>query len=191
MPRIQFSLRTLLLVFIPVALAFAALINANYIWANAVLSVTIACLGISLIACIWTSQKSRAFWSGFAIFGCGYMLLTFAPWLDEHIGVSLISQQLLEKSARLFGHEVEASNEAFLSRRNFSRYWENKIYVVLKDASTGKEVSSRMVLYFWDYMLIGHCLFTLLSGLLGGLIGRWFYSRHKIQASKTETGQSP
>jgi hypothetical protein len=38
------------------------------------------------------------------------------------------------------------------------------------------------MLHYWDYLLIGHCLFTLLSGLAGGFLARWFFARREIQA---------
>jgi hypothetical protein len=186
MPRIQFSLRTLLLFFIPVALAIAALVNANFYWANATLTVTLACLGASIIGWIWCLGRASAFWSGFTIFGCGYAILTFAPWFDEHIGINLISFQILEKSAGLAGHQP------VIDPKVPSSVWEARQWCKEAELSKDQKISvMRPALHYFDYLFIGHCLFTLLSGLLGGFIGRWFYSRREIQASITEIGQPP
>lgn len=179
MPRIQFSLRTLLLAFIPIGLAIAALVNANFYWANAALTVTLACLGVSIVGWIWCSGRARAFWSGFAVLGCGYMLLTFVPWFDEHVGRSLISQQVLEKSAGLFGYDTPRAtgerDETFWDYKDFSRNTEF--------TNDQKYLNSiRGITHYWDYLFTGHCLFTLLSGLAGGLLANWFYARCEIQA---------
>jgi hypothetical protein len=148
MPRFQFSLRNLLLTFIPAGLAVAALVNANENWANIALTVTLACLGISIVGWIWCLHGARAFWSGFTVFGCGYMLLIVRPWFVENMGRFLISNQILESAAGLFGHLADNSS----------------------------------------YLLVGHCLFTLLSGLFGGLVGRWLYARREIMTTKDKIG---
>jgi hypothetical protein len=177
MPRIQFSLRTLLLAFIPIGLAIAALVNANYYWANAALTVTLACLGASIVGWLWCPGRGRAFWSGFAIFGCGYMLLAFGPWFDEHVGRSLISQQILERSAGLFGHQAD------LGPHEVSTFWQNKNFgrqaEFVSDPSYFASVGR--MLHYWDYLLIGHCVFTLLSGLAGALLASRFCTRREIK----------
>jgi hypothetical protein len=177
MSRLQFSLRTLLLAFIPIGLAVAALANANYYWANAALNVTLACLGISLIASMWSRKRTRAFWSGFAVFGCGYMLLAFGPWFDSHIGKNLISQQVLERSASLFGHKIPFGLPLVMDSiwSNKDASWEMEYMKKQYPAATANNI--------WDYLFVGHCLFALLSGLLGGFIGICFYMRSEILIS--------
>jgi hypothetical protein len=179
MPRFQFSLRTLLLAFIPVGLAIAALVNANYLWANAVLTVTLALLGTSLVGWIWTLKKARAFWSGFAVFGWGYMLLAFGPWFSEHVSANLISHQVLETSASLFGHQAAIG-------QNVSTFWENKDWSRQAGFVTDQKYRASIgrTMHYWDYLFVGHCLFTLISGLAGGFIGCWFYARRDIHAKE-------
>ena len=83
--RWQFSLRTLLVGVVFVAVSCGALLNANREWANSMLAVVLVMLLIGLIRWFVLRGRRQAFWSGFAIVGWGYFLLVqTSPSLIDH-----------------------------------------------------------------------------------------------------------
>jgi hypothetical protein len=51
--------------------------------AAAVLLVTQATLAFAILAVVYRAREGRAFWLGFALFGWGYMALTWDSWLGQ------------------------------------------------------------------------------------------------------------
>ncbi len=73
----------------------AALRGASPLWDSAVLSLTLAVLGLAILGALFLRGESRAFWGGFAIFGGGYLALTSGPWFAENVGPRLVTTEAL------------------------------------------------------------------------------------------------
>jgi hypothetical protein len=77
------SLRGLFAIVALVAIATAVLLRPTFLVASAVWSMTLFILGGALLAAFCSTGRSRAFWTGFAFFGCMHLILATAPWFDD------------------------------------------------------------------------------------------------------------
>ncbi len=69
MRRFRFSIASLLVVVLYVAVGFAALRESNEIWDSGLFTLTLAALLISILLAVHRTESRRAFWLGFALFG--------------------------------------------------------------------------------------------------------------------------
>src|SRR5262249_4847118 len=81
-----------------VALSLAAFGGATVFWASVMFTLTVATLCAATTWAILRRGTPRRFWTGFAIFGWAYLLLTFGPWPNGN-GVStppLLTRALID-----------------------------------------------------------------------------------------------
>jgi hypothetical protein len=79
MARYRFHIGSILTVVLFVAIGVAALREASDLWESGVFSLTVATLLFSILLAMHRTQEKRAFWLGFALFGCVYLALTSIP----------------------------------------------------------------------------------------------------------------
>lgn len=83
------SMRTkisgLMAVVLVVAVGLAALRSGSAIWAGACFLLTCGFLALAAVGSVFDTRGARAWWLGFAIFGCGYLVLAFSypPFLED------------------------------------------------------------------------------------------------------------
>jgi hypothetical protein len=80
--RVRFSIAALMAAVAVSALAIAALRSASAEWAGAMLMLVWGVLGLAIAGAVCRRGRERAWWFGFALFGCGYLLLAF--WSDNN-----------------------------------------------------------------------------------------------------------
>jgi hypothetical protein len=85
MKHIRFSIASLLLVVLFVAVGFAALRESNETWNSGVFTLTLAALLISILLAIHRTESRRAFWIGFALFGWIYLGLSLVPSIEYRL----------------------------------------------------------------------------------------------------------
>lgn len=76
----RFSLRSLLGLFLLVAVGCAALLRATPIIAAAVCGTSLLLLLAAIPLCAYRIGSRRAFWFGFALFGLSYYTIVCGPW---------------------------------------------------------------------------------------------------------------
>ena len=81
MPR--FSIKTMMVYMSFIAVGLAALRNANELWAGTIVVLTVGMLGTCVFSVHHGQTKMRNWWFGFALFGCGYVLIAFGPLFSE------------------------------------------------------------------------------------------------------------
>ena len=91
----SYSLRGLLLVVVGIGFGLTALSYANDMLANVIFSGVLVVLLIAVLFGAFGVPARRPFWSGFAIFGVTYLVLTMGPWFQESVGPRLLSRPLL------------------------------------------------------------------------------------------------
>jgi hypothetical protein len=69
MKRFRFHVGTLVILLLLLGVGFAALRESNEIWDSSIFSITLGMLSISILLAIHRTDKSRAFWLGFALLG--------------------------------------------------------------------------------------------------------------------------
>jgi hypothetical protein len=82
MRRIRFTIASLLVVVLVLALGFAALRESNEPWESGLFTITLAVLLTSILLAIHRTESRRAFWTGFALFGWTYLALSLVPSIE-------------------------------------------------------------------------------------------------------------
>jgi hypothetical protein len=97
MRRFRFSIASLMTLVVFVAVSLAALRYVSPLWARALFSITWGILLAAVIGIIYRDGRRRAFWVGFALFGFGYLALSFGPWASAEVRPHLITTALLNE----------------------------------------------------------------------------------------------
>lgn len=104
MQKFHFSLVSLLAVIAVAAIGCAALARPTEVWTSTAVTLCVALLFLALLKLVYCDRTRRAFWTGFVIFGWGYLLLDRMvlqfPGLDEQ---RLMTTKLLEQLADVVG----------------------------------------------------------------------------------------
>lgn len=184
----QFSIKALLGLAAFVAAACAALLNASEWWASATCTITLVVLLVAVLRSVFRRGPSRAFWLGFAIFGWAYVLLTFWPQSDptspcqRHLLTTKLSKWAYFELLPLVrtppsepiplppvprtsggGATVEFRDQV---RDEFRLAWDSAVPAAPQT-------------YYPDYtpfLSIAEWLWTLLLGMLGGILARYLYA---------------
>jgi hypothetical protein len=181
MKRFRFNIGTLVILVLFFGVGLAALRESNEIWDSSIFMLTLGVLLTSILFAIHRAEKRRAFGLGFALFGSAYLALSLLP--------SIESRLITTKALAYLDSKVPGRPVAFYVVTSYSRTGLNQVSngthalngiktpsagqgpIRLWDASTGK------VLGGWggttvNFVRIGHSLFALLVGWLGGQLSR-------------------
>ena len=165
------SVRSLTAVVLVSAIGLAALRNANHWSAGIMLLVALIATGTATLGAIFLRNRERAWWTGFALF-CGvYLVLMFSPWFSETFRAKLVT-----------GHLIK---EMYNSRFQTPLLPKVKVTEINMDSGVTKSswVTPTKPSYE-HFQSVGHSLFALLAGLLGGKVAVWFYARQtRVSAS--------
>ena len=74
---VRMKISGLMAVVLVVAVGLAALRSGSDIWAGACFLLTCGVLALAAVGSVFDTRGARAWWLGFAIFGCGYLVLAF------------------------------------------------------------------------------------------------------------------
>jgi hypothetical protein len=82
MIRLRFTVAQLMAIVIYLGFGFAALRNANVFWASATYTLALILVATALIGALARNGAARTMWTGFAVFGLGYLLIVLLPPRD-------------------------------------------------------------------------------------------------------------
>jgi hypothetical protein len=178
-----------------VALAIAALRNADDYWAGGLMLGTALLIGVATVGALTRPRRARAGWLGFAVFGGGYFALAFLGLAHHNLErlpttwiLRYVHQRVASPQTYTFivngGATGQAGQGAILTADISPGPLPNTITTIatsqLRVASgVSADTSGR-----WKAMLpgaanydafssVGHCLFAVMAGLLGIVIARW------------------
>ena len=97
MKRIRFTIASLLVVVLFLAVGFAALRESSDLWDSGLFSLTLGVPLISVLLAIHSTESRRAFWLGFAVFGWIYLGLTLVPHVESRLITTRALTQLDSK----------------------------------------------------------------------------------------------
>ena len=151
MAHSNFNLRQLFVAVSGIAISAAALKYANSLWASAISTGAVLALFTAVIAATYLKQPQRAFWTGFAIFGWGYLLL-LDGWLPfPPFSASTVLIWMLAKS---LGHTQVDPNTAY--------YMETPMGIIRARPTE-------------QFFRISYSITAMLLGVIGGTLARRFY----------------
>ena len=158
------------------AIASAALLPGNEAWAGVLFLLTVALLGASIVGILHRRQARRASWQGFALFGFGYLAMAFVPSFPHQAGLELPTSKLV----RLAYARATASAED--PRDSFQIMKATPVALQERPEALGtgdppRDLASMIPASgnIKEFMIVGHCMFTLLAALIGSAIARLFY----------------
>ena len=85
MIHLRFHIGALVILVLLLGIGFAALRESNEIWDSSIFSLTLVVLAISILLGIHRTEKRRALWLGFALFGWIYLGLTLIPTIESRL----------------------------------------------------------------------------------------------------------
>jgi hypothetical protein len=189
----RFSLRTLMLFIVLVAIELTALRNANVVWARVMAMFTIALIGLAVLWAALRRGRERAWWSGFALAAAAYVVVSLGPaWprlftthLLEWIHAKVVDSAVVsfemsrwDKDTLLFKAE---SSDGSVHTRTVPES-------VARSISSDDLIASIGPFNPWRSALpgatnrtafhrVGQAIFSLLAGLVGGSVAVLFYGK--------------
>jgi FG-GAP-like repeat len=193
--RFRFHLGTLVIVVLILGVGLAALREANDIWDCGIFSITLGALLISILLGVHRTDKRRAFWLGFALFGSAYLALSLIP--------SIESRLITNRALAYLDSKMPRSLPAGLTYADFDNDGKLDLYVannshpntLFPNNGNGTFVDATPAARFSNIFLgtsltgssgttenfirIGHSLLALLAAFLGGLLPRHLYAKNR------------
>lgn len=180
----QFRLRSLLLLMLPIAVFCAALRDASRAWDSGIVIFTVSAIGAAIIAGRFDRRSRGPFWWAFSLFAAGYFSIVaitdnHLPKYDsEHAKlISLLMPEHLDRRLLEILHPTASypPGNPFLepttSASAVSAGPDNAAEPTPEDATLADpELGSR-------FMRISHCLWSLILGALGGCVAQQLYLR--------------
>ena len=175
MRTIRFPIAGLMGAVLVVALGLAALRNPSETWAGVMFLLTCGTLCLAIVGVVCRSDRERAWWLGFALFGWGYLLLSL--WSR----VNLPTMTLLDWIAKWLGVKVRFSGG--MVGGGFGGSFRSVGLRPLGGFGGG-------VLFgpaFDSLGQIAHCLWAIVAALVGGVLAHALFGASRARAEKLDT----
>ncbi len=163
---------------------FATLRESTDTWDRIIFSITLGFLLISILLAIHRTEKRRAFWLGFALFGSAYLGLSLVPSIEPRLittksfahfdsrvpdRASVISWQASnDVSNNQEEHTIRAPIQGFVGQTR-NRDGSRSSYVRFIGGSSGSTE---------NFMRIGQSPLGLIAAFVGGLLSRHLYGEN-------------
>jgi hypothetical protein len=190
----RLSIRSLMSFIVVSAVGLAALRNANELWAGMLLLVALAAVGFASMGAAVLRGQERCWWAGFAYFGGAYMALTVGPWLSDTFRPQLGTTRLLDHLQQLMFasgpqtvRDIALSPSALIAQKLETELAQARQVTRNPDADPAVQVLKRRLqavqgqLATKDFHSIGHSLFAILAGLVGGAAAGWLYEKRESE----------
>jgi hypothetical protein len=193
-PRI--SIAGLMAFIVLLGVTLAALSAGTRFWAHAMLTLAIASAGVALLGRLHTRGPAKAAWTGYLVFGTGYLVLCIGPWCEAHIMPDLLPTPLIDELYSRMAYSPAHDGES----------------VWIADGSRGEFIVGRVVgdvgprdvrfdvahdngrTYLYNapqlrgispngYRRLWHSTLSLWVGLLGAFLARYFHGRRHDEPS--------
>jgi hypothetical protein len=203
MRRFRFHLGTQVIVVLILGIALAALRQSNEIWDSGIFALTLGILLTSVLLAIHRTEKRRAFWLGFALFGTTYLGLSLVASIESRLittkALAYIDSKLPRSMPMGIGlayADLDSDGWVDLFVTNNSQ--PNAVYVN-KGNGTFQDLSATVSLGYTgngtlalnnsaglgllgtsaSFMRIGHSLIALIVALIGGQLSRHLYEKNR------------
>jgi hypothetical protein len=205
MRRFRFHIGTLLLTVLLVGVGFAALRESNETWDGSIFSITLGVLLISIMLAIHRTEKRRAFWLGFALFGLAYLGFSLVPSIEPRLITKKALVFLDSKIPRsvpigftYFEYGENSMDLSVVNDSQSSALHFNKGNVTLYDVTAVSGSNPNIVVgpalvgsigTTEHFVRIGHSLLALIAALLGGQLSRRLYAGNRERTSEPSSPQ--
>jgi hypothetical protein len=188
MKRPRFTIAGLLGVIVFAAVAFAALREATDLWDGGVFSLTLLTVLSAVLLAIHCTDRKRAFWLGFSLFGWAYLGASLVPPVESRLlttkGLAYVDSKLSDRVIAVTFSVTTPGGSTTVG----------KAVQALAFSPVGKTlaVNSAGAVRLWNvttgrllagpngttenFIRIGHSLIALVMGWLGGCLSRRLYA---------------
>ena len=166
---LRFSLASLLAVVFVAAVGSAALANATDLWRQITLTSTVVCLLLVTLAAVFSAGRTRLFAGGSALTGWLYLMLAFVS------AFGLRDDLLTDKMIQWLGETIHGDVGvvgAGQAMADFDNDGTLDLFV-----SMGNGTFAQQTTPFPNLTSIGHALWTIIVGWLGGVVALWLRRR--------------
>jgi hypothetical protein len=168
-PR-RFSVSTLLLLIAAGAIALAAIVRPSWLAANAIFSLFLLSLTVSLIGMRHGKGRKRAFWSGYLAAGTLYAVMSMAPVIGEAVGPHLITTAFLDLAYPFMPPFYKPP----IPQGRFPSPWQQWTSPPL-DSGISHGRNGMLMVTPASFLLIGHSTFAALAAAGGGLLAKHYH----------------
>ena len=155
-----------------------ALLRGKETWPRGLFLATYFLLLMSLLGILHRHGSRRAFWQGFALFGWGYLVLAFTPWNATRIEPELPTTELLGYLHSQLVASAEGDHPSISPSTNprLARSLSPKVDSGGLKGGSERGFSTLDIVGSHDqFLIVGHCLITLMASLLGAGTALWFH----------------
>jgi hypothetical protein len=207
MRRIRFSIASLLLVVLFLAVAFGALREATDLWDGALFGLATVTLLVSVLLAVHCSDRKGAFWLGFALFGWVYLLASLVPQVEQRLmttkGLAYLASKrpwMTPAGMAYFDYDGDGDLDLYVANPNTNALYLDSgtgtfqdITPSLATIASSSQPSGNVRLWSspfmtWksltgptgtseNFLRIGHSLTALVLALLGGHLSRSLHAR--------------
>lgn len=173
---LRFSLASVLAVVFFVAVGSTALANVTDLWRQITVTLTVICLLLATLAAVFSQGRTRLFAGGFALTGWLYMTLAFVS------AFGLRDDLLTDRAIQRLGRTIQRDNlgagvgNALL---DFDNDGSLDLFV-----STGGGTFIQQPSPFPNLTAIGHALWTVIIGWMGGIFALWLHQRARTMVGE-------
>jgi len=188
MRRFRFHIGTLVILVLVLGVGFAALRESNDLWDSSIFSITLGVLLISILLAIHRTEKRRAFWIGFALFGSAYLWLSLFPSIESR----LITTRVL---AFLDSNMPRSNAEALYDLLVANNSQPNALYLDNGNGGWIKDLTAAAGLVgpggtTENFVRIGHSLLALMAAFVGGQLSRHLFAKDREPNSTSVNPQA-
>jgi hypothetical protein len=166
--RIRFNIASLLGVIFIFGVGIAALRESTDLWESGIFTLTLAALLISILLVVRRTEKRRAFWMGFAVFGWIYLALALMPSTESRLittrALAYLDSKVPGRPLDILPTLPELIRFANVNRLDINR--PDIVTLAKVDLLGGWSGTTE------NFMRIGHSLLALLAGWVGGQLSR-------------------
>jgi hypothetical protein len=198
MRRPRFNIDSLVLLVVVSAIGVAALRESSDIWDGGLLGLTLLILLVAVLLAIHRTDRRRAYWLGFTLWGGIYLAATFVPAVESRLpttkALSYVDSKLPQQAAvgtvaftngPIKVTSFQAYNQVAFSPNGRIVAASQPGGFRLWNAGTGRLIfgSGRNT---EDFVRIGHSLFALLIACLGAMLSRYLGDSSRGQAPESD-----
>ena len=166
-------------------LTILGLLQNQILWTSLLLFATTVLLSVAILGAYQRRDARKAFWQGFAVFGWAYLAMAFLPYIPYQAGVEVPSSPLLKwVHARATSTPVDSRDTFQILKETSSLLPARPDSEMMIDVAAAATTKVAAAGFFApgdvnQFVIVGHCLFTLLAGLAGSAVAQWFHrTRH-------------
>lgn len=181
--RLRITIRAVMALVLLVAVGVAALRYANDLWASLALTGVLLVVAVAALGAAFGRGSRRAWWGGFAALGFGYLSLSFGPWFSSAIRPQLATTWLLTYAEpRLCrtpatGGWITPIVPYVFSSGSYGSVNPNQPFGMSGFIPSGGTDVFGQVPPATPFERVGHSIFSLLAGWLGGIAAMVFAAR--------------